>query len=98
MGLLKSVAVNEHAAHCYDGEAEDIPCCNETSQELRIDELLTKSFDFDASPGVYELDFVSLILTKDFDVSSKFEKPHFRYYSPPLPDQDIPVLIQSFLI
>lgn len=98
MGLLKSMAVNEHAAHCYDGEAEDIPCCKEISQELRLDEMVQHSFEFNATPTLFEFPLVNFILLKDLNVGLIHEKPNFREYSPPLPDQDIPVLFQSFLI
>lgn len=92
------MAVNEHAAHCYEGEAEDIPCCNEISQELRLDELVYHSFDFDATPDLFELAIINHILLKDINSTITQEKPAFQNYDPPLPDRDIPILIQSFLI
>lgn len=92
------MAVNAHADHCYEGEAEDIPCCKEISQELRLDELVYHSFDFDATPDLFELAITNHILLKDISHALEQEKPELQYYDPPIPDKDIPVLIQSFLI
>lgn len=98
MGRLKSIAVNEHAEHCYDGEEEQMPCCKDISEELKIEEVTTVAFDFDATPDLYQLAIVNYVLLEDVAVGFEYAKPHFQHYSPPLPDQDIPVLIQSFLI
>jgi len=98
MGRLKSVAVNVHAEHCFEGEEEQMPCCKDTSQELKIEEITTVAFDFDANPELFELAIVNHILLKDITHTLEQEKPELQYYDPPLPDKDIPVLIQSFLI
>ena len=92
------MAVNAHADHCYEGEAEDIPCCKEISQELRLDELVYHSFDFDATPDRFELTIINHILLKDINSTITHEKPAFQNYDPPFSDRDIPILIQSFLI
>ncbi|MEO9485081.1 MAG: hypothetical protein ABJG47_16595 [Ekhidna sp.] len=97
MGRLKSIAVNVHAEHCFEGEDEQMPCCKDISEELKVEEFTTVAFDFDASPDLYQLAIVHFVLREDIDFSQQLEK-QFRHYSPPLPDKDIPVLIQSFLI
>ena len=98
MGRLKSVAVNVHAQHCFEGEEDQMPCCKDTSQELKIEEITTVAFDFDANPDLYELAIVNQILLKDISFTLEQEKPELQYYDPPLQDKDIPVLVQSFLI
>ena len=98
MGKLKSIAVNEHAEHCFEGEDEQMPCCQEISEELRVEEITTTVFDFDATPHLYELAIVNFVLLNNSYYDAQVEKPTFLIYDPPLPDRDIPVLIQSFLI
>ncbi|WP_370086380.1 hypothetical protein [Ekhidna sp.] len=98
MGRLKSVAVNAHAQHCFEGEEEQMPCCKDTSQELKVEEITTVSFDFDANPDLFELAIINHILLRNIDFAIEQEKSSFQNYDPPLPDRDIPVLIQSFLI
>lgn len=98
MGRLKSIAVNEHAEHCFEGEEEQMPCCKDISEELKVEEITTVGFDFDATPDLYQLAIVQYVLLQNHNFGLQSEKPHFQHYSPPLPDRDIPVLVQSFLI
>ena len=98
MGQLKSMAVNTHAQSCLDGEEEQMPCCKDVSEELKVEEVTTVAFDFNSNPDSLELAIVNHFLHRNNDFTLKQEKPHFKYYSPPLPDRDIPVLFQSFLI
>lgn len=98
MGRLKSVAVNEHAQHCFEGEAEQMPCCKDVSEVLKVEEITTVAFDFDANPDLYELALIDHILLKDISFTLEQDEPELLHYDPPIPDRDIPVLIQSFLI
>ncbi len=98
MGRLKSIAVNSHAEQCFDNEEDQMPCCKDISEELKIEEVTTVDFDFDATPDLYQLAIVNYVLLEDITADFEFAKPHFKHYSPPLPDRDIPVFIQSFLI
>ncbi|MEP1033020.1 hypothetical protein [Ekhidna sp.] len=98
MGRLKSMAVNEHAEHCFEGEEEQMPCCKDISEELKVEEFTTVGFDFDATPDLYQLAVVHFVMLQDIDFSGQTDHPQFQHYSPPLPDRDIPVLVQSFLI
>ena len=98
MGRLKSIAVNEHAEHCYEGEEEQMPCCKDISEELKVEEVTTVAFDFDASTDLYQLAIINFVLLENIDFDFQVDHPKFQHYSPPLPDRDIPVLIQSFLI
>ncbi|MEO9870766.1 MAG: hypothetical protein ABJL37_03385 [Ekhidna sp.] len=98
MGRLKSMAVNVHSEHCFEGEEEQMPCCKDISEELKVEEITTVFFDFDATPDLFQLAIINYVLLQDIDYNNGSEKSPFQHYSPPLPDQDIPVLIQSFLI
>ncbi len=98
MGRLKSVAVHAHAQHCFSGEEEQMPCCKDVSEVLKVEEITTVAFDFDANPDLFELTIINHILLKDISLTLEQEKPELQYYDSPLPDKDIPILIQSFLI
>lgn len=97
MGQLKSMAINEHASHCFEGEAEKTPCCNEVSEEWKIDEVTTTSFDFDLSPDLYQVAIITFILHNQ-TLETYIKKPLFQEHSPPLLKEDILILHQSFLI
>lgn len=97
MGRLKSIAVNEHAEQCYDGEEERMPCCKDTSEQLKVEEITTVNFDFDASPDLYQLATIYFVLLQDVDFS-EIEDSDFQHYSPPLPKIDFQVDQQVFLI
>lgn len=96
MGRLKSVAINEHAAHCFINESEQMPCCEDVEEELKIEEVTTASFDLDLQPDLYQIAAITFILFNDSPrhtiVKSSLGK------SPPLPDQDFQILHQTFLI
>lgn len=98
MGRLKSIAVNVHADHCFEGEEEQMPCCKDISEELKVEEITTVAFEFDAAPDLYELAIVNYVLLTNAGESNNSEISQFQHYTPPLPDRDIPVLVQSFLI
>lgn len=98
MGRLKAVAINQPAHSCGDGETEDpMPCCEDVSEELKVDEVSQVSFEFNASPDLFLLSTFQAILIG----IEKFETERylaFHDYSPPLPDLDIQVEHQVFLI
>ena len=98
MGRLKSIAVFEQAKACFDQEEkESMPCCEDVSEELRVENLTKTSVDFDCSTQLV----ATLITLPTFDhlfVSYIQEEFTQNNYSPPLPSRDIPVLMQSFLI
>ena len=98
MGRLKSVAVNVHADHCYEGEKEQMPCCEDVSEEFRLEEVMSSTFDFDSQPELYQLAIISWVL---FDLSPTHvasEQPQFQRHSPPPPDTDYQVDHQVFQI
>lgn len=99
MGRLKSVAVFQEAENCLGkGFTDPMPCCQDVSEELKVEELTKASFEFKSTPDLYELASISWILLEEQKVQVQRDKPHFLNYLPPPPDRDIPVLVQSFLI
>ncbi len=98
MGQLKSIAINEIASPCIDkdGSPVQMPCCDDVSEELRVEEITQVSFDFDSQPDLYPLAIVSWVLL-DAELVEEQDKTQSQY-DPPLPDQDIRVLHQVFLI
>ena len=55
MGRLKSVAVFVSANPCDNGMEDPMPCCKDTSEELKVDELTKASFDFKSTTDLYLL-------------------------------------------
>ncbi len=98
MGRLVSVAINESASPCTEnGKPIQMPCCEDTSQELKVDELTKSSFDFKSTTDLYLLAAITYVLLEDTYFSSDRQVEYY-HYAPPLPDQDIRVLHQVFLI
>lgn len=98
MGHLKSVAVNESAHSCVEkGFTDPMPCCEDVSEELRLEEITQVNFDFDAQTNLYELAVISFVLDAP-SISKTLDRTTFQDYSPPLPDDDLQVAHQLFLI
>ena len=104
MGRLKNVAVFEKAESCMAmmgmEKDEDCPmdCCKDTSEEIKIDDLKKVSEQINLVPDLKVLAVVTYFLI-DFDLVSRANHyTSYLNYKPPLIDQDIPVLVQSFLI
>ena len=99
MGRLKSVAIFQSANTCIENElANPMPCCQDISEELKIDNLTKASFDFKSSPGLYQLAVINYVLLNQDLISIEKDKSKFHHYSSPLPDQNLLILNQSFLI
>lgn len=99
MGRLMSIAVFEHAKNSTGTDMQDpMPCCEDTSQELKVEEITTIAFNFDAQPLLFQVAAIDFSLLKNIAFAVEETKPHFQHYSPPLPDRDIPIFVQSFLI
>ena len=97
MGRLKSVAVFEHAANCSGTEeADPMPCCEDVSQELKVEEITQVNFDFDSQPELYELAVVHFTLSNS--VLDQPDKPTYTDYLPPPSLVDHIVDHQVFLI
>lgn len=99
MGRLKSIAVFESANLCVErGFETTMPCCEDVSEELKVEEVTQASFDFKAAPDLHQLALITYFLLDHELLSLEKEKPELQNYSPPPTDRDIPVLVQSFLI
>lgn len=98
--MLQSVALFAQAKSCCEG-GEKSDCCTDKSDTLQIKEDFQK-VDFKyvlatvaVVPEVVKvLDFLHLIYQQQFP---QIEET-VCFYSPPPPDKDIPVLVQSFLL
>lgn len=99
MGRLKSVALFVSASPCSEnGVPTPMPCCEDTSEQLKVDEVTKVSFDFKSSSDLYQLAVISYVLL-DYDLFSvENESPEYHNYSPPLPDENLMVLNQVFRI
>ena len=92
------MAINESASLCKEkGFTEPMPCCEDISQELKVEEVTQASFDYDAQPDLYQIAIITFVLSEQ-SYSDLSEEITFQDYSSPPIDRDIPVLIQSFLI
>ena len=97
MGRLKSVAIFHHAENCMGGdEADPMPCCEDVSEEMKVSEVSTISFDFDAQPDLVEISgFEFVAYTIDFvDVVEGLD----AFNLPPPPKIDYQSTYQVFLI
>lgn len=99
MGRLKSVALFEAAGSCIDrGFEEPMPCCEDISEEWKVDELTQTSFDFEIDPGYHLLATTIYLIEDQTQQTKEFTNTKYKNFAPPLIDRDIPVLVQSFLI
>ncbi|NQZ79064.1 MAG: hypothetical protein HRT61_23545 [Ekhidna sp.] len=97
MGRLKSIAINEVAKKCNGESQEKMPCCNDVSQQLKVEEITTSDFDFDSAPDLYEVALISFVLLDDNE-SKELKNNAFQHYSPPPPEIDVQSGFQVFLI
>ena len=99
MGRLKSVAVFHSAENCMGKGFEDpMPCCEDVSEQLKVDDLAKATFDFKSTTDFYLVAVISFVLLDNSYTTNENDKPKFSNYLAPPPDRDIPVEIQSFLI
>lgn len=101
MGRLKSVVVFEKADSCMlskglKGKECPKACCEHEEQKFKVDNLNKASFEYQFAPKVH-LSVLTYLLV-NFDLLAF--APSFKYqnYKPPLLAQDVPVLVQSFLL
>ncbi|MCF8459702.1 MAG: hypothetical protein K9G46_03175 [Flavobacteriales bacterium] len=105
VGITKHICGNRVAsvsitgdAGCTCGAMDDASnCCHSEREFFQLDD------DFSVAPvqtlSIYSASIISVFvyhLSLDFDESNKLVA--YLNYKPPIPDKDIPVLIQSFLI
>ena len=102
MGRLISLAYFHEAHDCADimgleeGEEDPMGCCDDTSEELKVDDFQKTVFELHTPD--FELIKVIDHQSFEFVANYAFNPAFYTKYKPPLIAQDIPVLIQSFLI
>ncbi len=104
MGRLKNVALFTKADSCMsamglaDNEPCPMGCCEDTVEEYKVDNLEKGHFTFDARPDLQLLAvFVYSVVQLNLDNETSDHNP-YQNYKPPLIAQDVPVMVQSFLI
>lgn len=97
LGRLQSVAVFVNANPCDTGMEDPMPCCEDTSEELKVDEMTKSSFDFKSTTDLYLIAAITYVLLED-TYSSSYKQVKYYNYDPPIPDQDRQVLHQVFRI
>ena len=97
MGRLVSVAVYVDADPCDNGMEDPMPCCQDIQEELRIEEIAETSFDFESHTSSYLLAVIANASTEALTFA-KVTPTSFHNYRPPLPDRDVLVLHQVFII
>ena len=96
MGRLMSVEINDHATGCSGDAEENMPCCENTSEELRVEDLVKSDHNIDL---VISYDYLSVVAYVLRDVDPlEVVYPLVDGHSPPLIQRDLPVLLSSFLI
>jgi hypothetical protein len=98
MGRLKSVAVYEHAHGCSgSGMTDPMPCCEDVSDVLKVEEMAQTAFDFKLATidlilpiaPRYDLSPVPLILRQPIPVNN---------HAPPPDGVELIILHQVFRI
>ena len=93
------MAINVTAKPCYDlNGSEKMPCCDDVTQELKVEEITTAGFDFDASPDLFEITVVDFVLLSEVYLREEQEFSFYQDYPPPLPSEDLYLLFETYLI
>lgn len=99
MGRVMSLAINHEANSCSDSTTEDpMPCCDDVSQELKVEEITQVSFDFDSTPHLYQLTIIVWYVADFYQYHIDSKSPVYLAHSPPLPNFDLLTAHQVFLI
>lgn len=94
MGRLKSVSYFSQAKSCCDTE-QQMPCCEDVEELLKIDDLSQSIFDFTIDPSLFELYEIRF----SEGLPDQSEQQHFclsNYPNPP--PKDRVVFFQIFRI
>jgi len=99
MGQLKDIAVNHAANPCMaDGEPIQMPCCEDTSELLLLDEVTPTSFDFYIQPHYFEIASIYYLVFDLSTVETKVESIHFNQVQPLPPHYDLQSKYQVFIV
>lgn len=96
MGRLMSIEINDHAQGCQDEDEDKMPCCENTTEELKVEQLQKTVFDIDLATNSLLIQEIAYVLS-DRD-PQEVSYPFVDIHSPPLIAKDIPLLVQRFLI
>ncbi|MFY0652896.1 MAG: hypothetical protein JXQ96_12710 [Cyclobacteriaceae bacterium] len=100
MGMVRDISFF-HAPDTCGGEMEmndDMGCCHNTSEEYKADDYHQITVKYQLAPKF------EYIASFNFEIesiaSAGFDKTQFKFlnYKPPLIAQDLPILVQSFLL
>jgi len=98
MDRLMSAAINAPAIHCADEDREkQMPCCEDVSQELKINDITQVSFDFDSQPDLFQIAIIQHALLNRTLLTDK-ENTCFEYHPPPPANLDFQAILQVFLV
>ena len=98
----KAIQKAEKQCHKNDSTSEEEECQNDCCShevihaQLDADYLKSEQNQLEYNPQLTQVFLSTFILI--YQSNSELVKDHFLNYKPPLPDKDIPVLIQSFQI
>ncbi|MDH3710413.1 MAG: hypothetical protein OER04_11020 [Cyclobacteriaceae bacterium] len=103
LGFLKDISILHEASSCMaemNLQEEECPmeCCEETSESVMVDDFKQAGFNTNLAPDLKLIAVISHFLADAQLISSEISHNHFQYYSPPLIDRDIPIMVQSFLL
>lgn len=102
MGRVQDVAYFQESKSCADllGMEDVCPpgCCKDTHDEFKVDDLSATAFSFDLDTDFHLLHAFTYFLLDADVLTIPTRQVAYQNYKPPLIEQDIPVLIQSFLL
>lgn len=99
MGRLKAVAIFEETKACGENESEEpMPCCKDVSEHMKVEEITEASFDFKSAPDLFQIAIISFITSDKHLVIAASKTLAYSEYPLPLPDQELFILNQNFLI
>lgn len=103
LGQLKSVSVFQEAESCMskmemDEDSCPMECCDDTSEEYKLEEFKQVSFEHKFFTPELRLIAIITYYFANADVVTNSPNLSYSQYLPPLIDQDIPVMVQSFLL
>lgn len=100
MGRLKSVSVFHEAESCKTKFGRECPkhCCDDQQEEYKVEDLSKVNHNYDFSPDLQLISAIHYAVILDELYLKDTYKPRYLNFKPPLIEQDIPVLVQSFLL
>ncbi len=103
LGRVKDVSYFEKSQHCAEMmgmEQEDLPmtCCKDTKEEFKVEDVSFTKVSFDLDTDYHLISVMMYVLLDTQIILSETQRFAYKNYKPPLIEQNIPVLVQSFLL